>query len=408
MSFSGIIAIYVTERREGLYLASFGRYRNYIVIWFLAYVAGLFACSYLVLCNLGGGNIADWDEARHGVNAYEMVESGNYIVNTYSHEYDYWNLKPPLSYWLIAASYQLFGFSPFALRLYSALSFILLAVICSVFLIRKYSLRAGAILVWILAGCKSFVLAQHLFRSGDADALFVLFHTVGIIALMCMERNQKWLCVSTLCVSLAFLTKSWHAATLFVIIAVVLFVSGKWKKLTKQTWIGATICLIGPVIIWMMARTMADGTKFFEEMVSYDLLSRSSTVFNSQVYGPLFYVEQLLASPDIVVLLLISIVGIIAVTIKKKMAPWRNYTVLCLVVGILVPLVLFSIVRTKLYWYVYSAYPVICLSAAICIESFMHYVQQQHGGGSPQLRWSYLAAYCAYRPFSPTRNSLTK
>ena len=65
---------------------------------------------------LGCAEVCQTDEATHGVNAYEMIQSGNWIVNTYRYCIDYFNSKPPLSLWLIKASYMIFGYSSFALR----------------------------------------------------------------------------------------------------------------------------------------------------------------------------------------------------------------------------------------------------------------------------------------------------
>ena len=51
--------------------------------------------------------VSSWDEARHGISAYEMMQNGNYIVNTFGYEPDYWNLKPPLSFYGIILGFKL-------------------------------------------------------------------------------------------------------------------------------------------------------------------------------------------------------------------------------------------------------------------------------------------------------------
>lgn len=67
----------------------------------LGAAAGAFdSGGFLLFTNLGETGISDCDEARHGINAYEMMQSGDYVVTTYRGEPDYWNLKPPLTdYW---------------------------------------------------------------------------------------------------------------------------------------------------------------------------------------------------------------------------------------------------------------------------------------------------------------------
>ena len=71
---------------------------------------------------LGDKPIYDFDEARHGASAYEMMQSGEWIVTTYQGTPDYWNLKPPLSEWIICAFFALFGYTKTAFRAYAAIS----------------------------------------------------------------------------------------------------------------------------------------------------------------------------------------------------------------------------------------------------------------------------------------------
>ena len=63
--------------------------------------AGILFLALLCFYHLDYGELMDWDEARHGVSAYEMLQTGEPIVTTYAYSPDYWNLKPPLSEWLI-------------------------------------------------------------------------------------------------------------------------------------------------------------------------------------------------------------------------------------------------------------------------------------------------------------------
>ena len=74
--------------------------------WFV--FAGLAAfAAMLCFLRLDVGYVASWDEARHGISAYEMIQNKNYIVNTFNYDVDYWNLKPPLSFYGIMLG---FGF----------------------------------------------------------------------------------------------------------------------------------------------------------------------------------------------------------------------------------------------------------------------------------------------------------
>jgi 4-amino-4-deoxy-L-arabinose transferase-like glycosyltransferase len=100
--------------------------------------------------NLNVMPINNWDEARHGVNAYEMLKNKEFIVNTFEYKNDYYNLKPPLSYWTIMLGYKIVDFSPLGLRVFSAISALLTIIITAVFVKYKHgkisSLISAAVL----------------------------------------------------------------------------------------------------------------------------------------------------------------------------------------------------------------------------------------------------------------------
>lgn len=72
----------------------------------------LVAWALVCLPNLGISSLWDIDEGNNAEAAYEMMESGNWIVPTYNY-----NLrvdKPALLYWLQIASYNIFGVNEFS------------------------------------------------------------------------------------------------------------------------------------------------------------------------------------------------------------------------------------------------------------------------------------------------------
>ena len=58
-------------------------------LYWVLLLALLTAGGFLLFTNLGETGISDCDEARHGINAYEMMQSGDYVVTTYRGEPDY-------------------------------------------------------------------------------------------------------------------------------------------------------------------------------------------------------------------------------------------------------------------------------------------------------------------------------
>jgi hypothetical protein len=113
------------------------------------------ALAWLMFGHLCTAWINDYDEARHGVNAYEMIRSGDYVVNTYQGLPDGWNLKPPLSLWLIALGYRTFGYNAFALSFFSALSGLLAVLAVASWAYRSFGRAPRCLRCWAFAGSAS-------------------------------------------------------------------------------------------------------------------------------------------------------------------------------------------------------------------------------------------------------------
>ena len=80
-------------------------------------VAVLGLAAFNLTFHLGHESLMEWDESLYATSAYEMLESGNWVVTTFDGATDYYNSKPPLNVWLIALSMKAFGPSLTAMRL---------------------------------------------------------------------------------------------------------------------------------------------------------------------------------------------------------------------------------------------------------------------------------------------------
>ena len=65
--------------------------------------------------------------------------------------------------------------------------------------------------------CNHLMLALHGARAGDADALYQLFFTIAMLAMMEIPEKHSRSYICGACFSLAFLTKSYHAGIILVI-----------------------------------------------------------------------------------------------------------------------------------------------------------------------------------------------
>ncbi len=325
----------------------------------------IFLCFY----RLDAAYINSWDEARHGINAYEMTQTGNYIVNTYDYETDYWNFKPPLSFYGILLGFKLFGTNALGLRFYSAFAYALLGILVGLFMKKRYGRLESLFCMGFLSANYLFFYA-HMARAGDADSLYILFFSAAMLAMLFIPQNKNMLYVCGLMFALAFLTKSWHAALIAAIGGLYLLITGEIKKIKGKQWLLFISSFVIPILIWVVLRFTQDGLTFFKGMVTYDLLQRSTTALESHSAGPAFYYDYLFRGDYIYLpALILCFVGIFFYNrraVSENKAEITGY-----LLWILVPFILFSVSKTKLIWYIYPVIIPLFMAAAIFLAKLV-------------------------------------
>lgn len=179
-----------------------------------------------LLLVLGGAPLFDVDEGAFSQATRELLVSGDWWHTTLNGEprFD----KPIGVYWLQALSVWAWGLNEFALRLPSALSGWLLALVCAQFTAHRLGLLAGAATGVILVTSAGFGL---IFRAATADALLNLLIVLTALDLWRFaETGRKWpLRRSFLWVGLGLLVKGPVAA----VVPAATFVL--WS-ITNQRW----------------------------------------------------------------------------------------------------------------------------------------------------------------------------
>lgn len=309
-------------------------------------------------------DIVTSDEARHGVSAMEMLESGNFLINTYGGEPDYWNLKPPLSFAPMAAGFAFFGYNTFGLRIFSAVIsfFTILSIFFSCYKNSHY--YTGIMAAAIVITSRTFI-AHHNARSGDADALFIFLYTVSICIVLQKGGGFQY-AVACFLAALAFLTKSFHAGPLCLTIAIFFFLD---RGVSLKTILGGSrlfLWFFVPIFIWGAFRYQYDGFKFLELMAAYDAIERLTTPLGSGLKPMSFIVKFMLSDLRIWLLVLTGCVVIALIPFKKHAARPRTdirlMSKLCLAISI--PLLVFTLSTHKLRWYAYPAYPLAAMLMA--------------------------------------------
>lgn len=144
----------------------------------------------IVLCFgfLGTRSIWDPDEGRYTNVALTMLDSGNWVDPMRSEHTGHWT-KPPLTYWLLAASMGVFGVNPWAARLPLALAY--LACMLWVGVIarrlpaqslamapRRSEMDAGTVAGWVYASMLLPMVAGQLITT---DFIMTAFQTLGMV-----------------------------------------------------------------------------------------------------------------------------------------------------------------------------------------------------------------------------------
>ena len=314
----------------------------------------------VALTNLGTADLWDIDEGNNTEASREMRMANNWVVPTFNYELRV--DKPALINWLQILSGLVFGEGEFAARFPSAIAglFSLLAV----WTIGQLWLGglAGLAAALILAGSPMFVAAM---RFANPDSLLtalvswcMLFLLVGIRG----ARGVWWLYAAAACSALAMLGKGPIGLALpGAILLCTLLVAGGWKHIP---WFHLPAALLlwlliaGPWYIWVGTETKFAWHKGF--FLQHNLGRFSAPMENHS--GPIWYYLPVIISGTFPFSALLLLPITASLQTNRKNAASKLWQALVLTGSwILVPLLVFSISRTKLPNYVLPAYPALAL-----------------------------------------------
>ena len=194
----------------------------------LALLACLLAVPFLA--QIGARSLLLPDEGRYGGVAYEMLSQREWVVPTldglpFLH-------KPPLYYWLAAASLSLFGVNEAALRLVPALfgiaGCLLVYALARVMFDRRAALWSAGVLaaspLWFLSSQYANMDLQVAFWIGAT--LACLWRAVNAVE----PRRAWWVAAAAACAGAATLTKGLHGIVLpGLILVAYLMARRRWR-----------------------------------------------------------------------------------------------------------------------------------------------------------------------------------
>lgn len=224
-------------------------------------------CLILFLLFLWNVPLLDPDEPVYGETAKEMLSTGDFLSPRIYGEF--WYDKPPLFYWLEAASFSILGISTFSARLPSALIGALTVLYVWYETEKLFSRRTGFLAAAILATFLEFTV---LARSAVTDMTLTAALTVALFSFV--RRNYV---PAYIACGLALLAKG-PIGFGFPALIVALWLLAQ-KKFTLRPimalrwyWGIPLACLVG--LPWYIYMTAVHGQPFIDTFLGYHNLVR--------------------------------------------------------------------------------------------------------------------------------------
>jgi 4-amino-4-deoxy-L-arabinose transferase-like glycosyltransferase len=321
-----------------------------------------------LLALLFQGNRGLWgaDEGRYSNVALQMLESGDWLTPHRHPEHIEYS-RPPMTYWVIAASVAVFGPEEWTLRLPGAVSFFLTTLIVFFLARRLCAKRAWLPPVIYATNFVPFLAANYI----SADSLLTLFETFSVWAFVSMWQAQNvaqarnFRRLMWLGFALAFMTKG--PAALLPLLALAAFrrFSGLKFPTSMVGFDGPLVFLVLtlPWFIWMIGRGETSGIVAGNQALSAIRGSYRPLIEVAQgpwygslvVYGPILFSGLL--PWGALALLLAATQYRRAISVYFARLRWQRFRQIhqesvFLLTWFLLPLIVLFVVQVRLWLYV--------------------------------------------------------
>lgn len=220
----------------------------------------------------GSVHLFDWDEINFAESAREMIVTGNYLDVQINYE-TFWE-KPPLFFWMQTISMKMFGVNEFAARFPNAICGILTLIV--LYLIGKTIKNKSFGLIWAALYVVS-LLPFFYFKSGIIDPWFNLFIFLGIW--FSLQYTQGYHSLNTIravlsaaFIGLAMLTKGPVAILIFALVSSIFILVKKFHVAIR--WFDVIIYIIVLALIggfWFILQIFNGNFEIIQQFVEYQI-----------------------------------------------------------------------------------------------------------------------------------------
>lgn len=204
---------------------------------------------FLFFFRLGDRSFRNPDEGRYAEIAVEMVKTGDWVEpQLYGVGY---LRKPILFYWLVAASFKIFGFSEWAAR-FVPVGFGVLGVLITFFFTRRVFDQKTAFIASLVLATNVLYLQIGRYLLIDMVFSFFLVAALYLFYLATHEAKHKtrFYELFYLCIGLAFLTKGLAAVAIVGFVCFVyLTLTGQWTRTLREMYLGRGIVIFLAIVL---------------------------------------------------------------------------------------------------------------------------------------------------------------
>lgn len=330
--------------------------------------------------NIDDPQLEFFDEARRAVNALEMSrgEAPSWLTPSYYGGPDHWGTKPPLLVWSQAFWMKVVGEGELAVRLPSVLATLALCWLLIWWGRRDWGSPLAGAFGALAVLCNWQFMGNHGARTGDFDAMLILFLTAQVIFFFRWVKTSeiKWLALAGLAVFLAGMTKGIAGGFLLPGIGLwFLADGGARRKLLHPGLYGIVGVAIALVAGYYFLRETVDPG--YLELVKDNELGGRYSETNENHDGPWYFYLLSLADDRTFRYLLPLVVPSLAYlctdAILRRPATLLAITASCF-------LAIISVAATKLYWYQSPVLPLLGMLTGAGIYYFCRVIIRRVGG----------------------------
>jgi len=327
----------------------------------------------VILTLLGHNRLTDWDEGIYAQVSRQILTTQHF--NPASWLVLHWNTglwleKPPLTFWITALFYKLFGVSEFTARLGSALAGIALVKLLHYWLLRTRDLLTAWLSTFILLSTFGFL---HIVRVGETDTLLSFGCMLALIGLTEVLRDADepallsnpangWYLYWT-GFAIALMSKGAASGGLFLTLILLLLVDPTLRRRLRAPFFYGLLLFLVLVLPWHLYLLHLYGNFFVDEYLNLHVIGRVTHQYDGHITHWWYYLRVLLFSAPPWVLL--YPIALYAALRQPHLRPLRPLALFALT-----QIIAFSFVQTRLPHYVAPAYAPLSALVAIWLADW--------------------------------------